>query len=145
MRHIRAMSLHLLKLCVGAKTIPDLEAWQAYLWERHQRVFHTTRMVPKRVSELLDGGSIYWVIAGQVSVRQALLDIEPFTDAEGIRRCHLILENKLTPTQFMQQRAFQGWRYLPVDKAPKDLPSRGHGLNSMPEEMHRELSELGLI
>lgn len=139
------MSLHLLKLCVGAKTITDLEAWQAYLWERHRRVFHTTRMVPKRVHELLDGGSLYWVIAGQIAVRQALLDIEPFTDGEGIRRCHLVLENKLTPTRLMPQRVFQGWRYLQAEKAPKDLPSRGQGLDRMPEEMHRELSELGLI
>ncbi len=139
------MSLHLLKLCVGAKTITDLEAWQAYLWDRHRRIFHTTRMVPKRVNELLDGGSLYWVIAGQVSVRQTLLDVEPFTDGEGIRRCHLVLEKTLTPTRLMPQRPFQGWRYLQVEKAPQDLPLGGGGIDNMPEEMHRELSELGLI
>lgn len=139
------MTLNLLKLCVGAKTIADLEEWQAYLWGRHKRVFHTTRMVPKRVNELLDGGSIYWVIAGQISVRQTLLDVEPFTDAEGVRRCHLVLDKTLTPTRMIPQRPFQGWRYLDAAKAPADSTLQAKDLETMPEDMRRELSELGLI
>ena len=54
--------------------------------------FHTTRMVPTRGEELLDGGSLYWVIKGNVQCRQRLLDIRPFTDREGIGRCHLMLD-----------------------------------------------------
>ncbi len=84
------MALHLIKLCVGADSIDDLREWVA---ERSLRAIaaglephsvHTTRMVPKRVEELLDGGSLYWVIKGQVQARQKLLDIQTFTDGEGI-------------------------------------------------------------
>ncbi len=79
------MALHLIKFCVGADSIDDLREWVA---ERSLRAIaaglephsvHTTRMVPKRVDELLDGGSLYWVIKGQVQARQKLLDIQTFT------------------------------------------------------------------
>ncbi len=84
------MTLHLVKLCVGAESIADHEAWireklaamKARGETPEQR--HTTRMVPKRVAELLDGGSIYWVIKGQIASRQEILDVRPFTDGEGV-------------------------------------------------------------
>ena len=41
-------------------------------------------MVPKRAGELVAGGSLYWVIKGQVACRQRILDVRPFTDGEGI-------------------------------------------------------------
>ena len=84
-----AMSLHLLKLCVGADSIGDLEDWieerltLARRLGRTAEQIHTTRMVPKRVEELLDGGSLYWVIKGQVQARQRLLDVKSFTGADG--------------------------------------------------------------
>jgi hypothetical protein len=54
--------------------------------------FHTTRMIPKRREEVLDGGSLYWVIKGSTAVRQVLADIRPFTDHDGVQRCNLVLE-----------------------------------------------------
>ena len=104
------MPLHLLKLCVGAESIGDLEAWIAEsLAAKKARGLaveqaHTTRMVPKRVEELLDGGSLYWVIKGQLSARQKLLDVRPFTDGEGVSRCHLVLE----PVVMQLSRDFKG-------------------------------------
>ena len=97
------MTLHLVKLCVGADSIADHEAWikeklaamKARGETPEQR--HTTRMVPKRVAELLDGGSIYWVIKGQIASRQEILDVRPFTDGEGVSRCHLVLKPKVIP------------------------------------------------
>ena len=79
------MPLHLLKLSVGCESIKDLEDWIAQrVAERAKRGeprkhTHVTRMVPKRQAELLDGGSMYWVIKGQVAARQTLADVQPFT------------------------------------------------------------------
>ena len=145
------MALHLLKLCVGADSISDLEAWIAEsLAAKKARGLaaeqtHTTRMVPKRLDELLDDGSLFWVIKGQVSARQKLLDVRPFTDGEGISRCHLVLEPVVVPVSPRPCRPFQGWRYLAAHEAPEDLRGETSGLADMPEPLRRELRELGLI
>ncbi len=103
------MTLNLLKLAVGADSIADLEGFQA---NRRGRLAHVTRMVPRRAEDLLDGGSLYWVIKGQIAVRQRLEAIEPFTDADGIGRCRLVLDRTVVRVRPRPFRAFQGWRYL---------------------------------
>lgn len=144
------MALNILKLCVGAESIDDLEH---YIRSRYQRggdylvsgkPFHTTRMVPKRVNEILDGGSLYWVIKGNVQCRQKLAAIEPFVDREGISRCHLVLERDVIKTQWQPRRPFQGWRYLTLEDAPKDL-SMADGVVDMPASLQAELASLGLL
>ena len=102
-------------------------------------------MVPTRVDELVDGGSRYWVIRGQIAARQVLTDVRPFTDDAGIGRCHLILEPEVVPVQPRPCRPFQGWRYLPAGSAPPDLDSIGRDVFALPEPLRRELSALGLI
>jgi hypothetical protein len=102
-------------------------------------------MVPKRVDELLAGGSLYWVIKRQIACRQKLIGVAPFTDSEGIGRCKLMLEPVVNPVSPRPYRAFQGWRYLAPKDAPRDLGKRGRGLGAMPEGMRRELADLGLI
>ncbi|AWM87314.1 DUF1489 family protein [Microvirga sp. 17 mud 1-3] len=145
------MPLHLIKLCVGCDSISDLEEWIEENRAHHRRLgrdyeqTHTTRMVPKRMEELLDSGSLYWVIRGQVACRQRLLDIRPFTDSDGIGRCRLVLETKIVPVEPRPYRPFQGWRYLAVKEAPRDIDSRAGDLATMPEDMRRELAELGLL
>ena len=106
---------------------------------------HTTRMVPKRVDELCDGGSLYWVIKGQVSCRQPILAIRPFTDSQGIGRCHIVLEPVVTTVMPRPHRAFQGWRYLQDHEKPKDLGGGLAGMQAMPEELRRDLANLGLL
>lgn len=145
------MALHLIKLCVGADSIEDLRDWVsrrsliaiAAGLEPHSS--HTTRMVPKRTEELLAGGSLYWVIKGQVQARQRLTGIETFTDADGIGRCNLILGPEVIETEYQPRRAFQGWRYLTDDDAPRDLSALGAGAADLPMELRRELAELGLL
>ncbi|VVT19601.1 DUF1489 family protein [Rhizobium sp. EC-SD404] len=145
------MALNLLKLCVGAESIEDLAAhieWRfsamrAQGLEPEQ--FHTTRMQPKRMDELLDGGSLYWVIKGNVQVRQRLKDIRPFVDGEGISRCNLVLHPELIATNWQPRRPFQGWRYLVSTDAPADLGSSGAEIADMPMEMRQELASLGLL
>ena len=145
-RHEGAMALNLIKLCVGVDTITELEEWVERRMRERGCHFHTTRMVPKRVDELVSGGSLYWVIKGQVACRQKLVGVEPFTDEQGIGRCRLMLEPIVRPVAPRPCRAFQGWRYLPAKDAPRDLTRRGSGdLGKMPERMRRELAALGLI
>ena len=141
------MPLNLIKLCVGAESFEDQMEWGkrrlAAMRDAgaEEQLFHTTRMVPKRRDELLDGGSLYWVIKGNVQARQALVDIRPFKDSDGIGRCHLMLDNTLVPTQWQPRRAFQGWRYLKCEEAPADLTDTDVRI---PPELQRQLAELGL-
>ena len=139
------MTVHLVKLCVGADDISDSVGWQTHLQKTYGKVFHTTRMVPKREADLLEGGSIYWVIKRQIRVRQRIIDIESFTDGQGIRRCHLHLDPELVHTRLQARRPFQGWRYLPPEDAPVDASTNIEMDEDMPEELKAELTELGLL
>jgi hypothetical protein len=144
------MALHILKLCVGADSVDDLRGFiEARLALQRARgvspeQVHTTRMVPKRRDDVLDGGSLYWVIKGSVQVRQRLLDIRPFVDGEGISRCDLVLEPTLHLTEWQPRRPFQGWRYLEARDAPRDVAGDA-SMADMPMEMRRELAMLGLL
>jgi len=148
--------LHLIKLCVGCDSVKDLEDWikqklkarkpglrksGGRLRERN----HTTRMVPKRADEIIDGGSLYWVIRGQIMCRERILDIRPFVDKEGIGRCHIVLDCKPVLVEPRPYRAFQGWRYLDTKDAPRDLDRAAPGARDMPEDLRRELRDLGLL
>jgi hypothetical protein len=144
------MPLHLVKLCVGAESVEDLDRWieqrvrqAGRAGNPHEHV-HTTRMTPKRVEELLDGGSLYWVIKGGVQCRQKLADIRSVTDGQGIGRCDLVFEREVVRTVWQPRRPFQGWRYLVPDDAPADL-GKGEGTIEMPAPLRRELAELGLL
>jgi hypothetical protein len=145
------MALHLVKLCVGVEAVEELQAWmERRLAEMRRRgeppeSRHTTRMVPRRAEELLAGGSLYWVIRGNIQVRQRLIDIRTFRDAEGVQRCHLVLEPRLTPTEWQPRRAFQGWRYLEAKDAPADLAGHRAAIAALPPELRRELADLGLL
>jgi hypothetical protein len=145
------MPLHLIKLSVGTDSVQDLEDWiKLKIKERKKRGqkperIHTTRMVPKRADELLDGGSIFWVIRGEILCRERILAVRPIVDKDGIGRCQLVLDPKCVPVQPRPYRAFQGWRYLEPKDAPLDLGRVARGTLNMPEPMRRELRELGLL
>ena len=145
------MPLHLVKLCVGCDSVADLEySIRQKLKEKKRRRqkpehIHTTRMVPKRADELTAGGSLYWVIRGQIACRERILAIRPFTDKEGIRRCRVVLDGKIVLVEPRPRSAFQGWRYLEGKDAPRDLSRAAPGAAKMPEQMRRELRELGLL
>jgi hypothetical protein len=145
------MPLNILKLCVGADSVEDLEAWIATCLDERRRKgqplehWHTTRMMPTRGSEIVDGGSLYWVIKGNVQCRQLITEIRPFTDAEGIKRCKLVLDQQNVLTDSQPRRAFQGWRYLKQADAPADLGKGKAGMAEMPAKLRRELADLGLL
>jgi hypothetical protein len=145
------MPLHLVKLCVGCDSVREFEDWiRQKLREKRKRGekpehIHRTRMVPKRAAELVDGGSLYWVIRGQILCRQRIRAVRPYRDKEGIGRCALVLDPKVVLTASRPQRAFQGWRYLAGKDAPHDLEQAAPGAAAMPEKLRRELRELGLM
>lgn len=137
------MTLHLIKLCVGAESLADLESWQQQRARRGQPLMHVTRNTPKRAADVLDGGSLYWVIKGFICARQRILDLQPL-QLEGIPHCGIVYAPQIVRVRHQPRRAFQGWRYLEAKDAPPDLPQAGHSGN-MPEAMMRELAELGLV
>ncbi|MDH5489654.1 MAG: DUF1489 domain-containing protein [Rhodospirillaceae bacterium] len=154
------MTLNLIKLSVGTENIADLAMWQKERvkhnksikrWKTHQSSpRHITRQWPKRRDELLDGGSIYWVIKGAIRARQRIIALEEVpVEADDARdgkmpkpKCALVLDRELIPTQAQPHRAFQGWRYLDGAKAPKDSAK---GSAEIPEELAAQLSDLGLL
>ncbi len=146
-----AMALHLIKLCVGASSLEDLADWQKKNRRRKTAdgrpcVYHTTFQSPKRQAELLDGGSLYWVIKGAILVRQRLVGFEDGAKQDGSPACLLLLDPALVPVRPVPRRAFQGWRYLGADDAPADL-KRGSKdqVAAMPADMRKHLADLGLI
>ncbi len=135
------MSLHLIKLCVGAESPDDLRAWRAARAAQGQPPIVPTRQTPKRADEILDGGSLFWVFKGQILIRQRVLAIETVGEGPG-RRCHIRLDEALIDTAPQPRRPFQGWRYLEVADAPPDLQG-GEGETAMSRELALRLRELG--
>jgi hypothetical protein len=142
------MTIHIVKLAVGAETVEDIVEWQIGQIKRAKQAKAKivapvcgTRMWPKRVEDVLAGGSLYWVVKGAVSVRQRIIAIDHVTDDHG-QRCGLYLDAHLHRTAPQPRRAFQGWRYLETKDAPPDL-SEAQGGADLPEHLRRQLVELG--
>jgi len=145
------MPLHLIKLAVGADSLADLREWMAERMAEARRRrsplrhAHVTRMTPKRTEQILDGGSLYWVVKGLISARQEIVGLEPFMDEDGIGRCKIWLDQTVVAVAPRPMRAFQGWRYYEAKSAPPDIGATPSGFAAMPEEMRRELASLGLL
>ena len=144
------MTIHIVKLCVGADSVEDLAEWQIGQIKRakkeKRKLVHPvcgTRMWPKRVEDVLAGGSLYWVIKGQIAARQKLLAFRE-VKKNGVPHCGLVYEKTLVPVVARPRRAFQGWRYLEAKDAPPDL-ARTKGAQDLPEALQRELASLGLL
>ena len=145
------MTIHLVKLCVGVDTAQELKVWQTDRLKRLKRARKTpelcqrTLQAPQRRNEVLDGGSLYWVIKGIILVRQRVLDLRPDVKNDGTACCGIVLDPELVMTRAQAQRAFQGWRYLSVINAPSDLRSVEDDDGKMPHAMRADLRELCLI
>jgi hypothetical protein len=139
--------LHLTKLAVGVRDIDHIRALQAERAARQPPLRHRTRNAPRRRQEVLDGGSIYWVISGSMLARQRIIDIVEDERDDRTACTGLILDPTLVPLVGRPTKAFQGWRYLAPDDAPADLPDMGPimGLDTLPEGLRRELRSLCLL
>jgi hypothetical protein len=139
------MPVHLLKMAVGATDLDHLQELQTLRRSERGMCCFYTRNMPRRRADVLDGGSIYWVIKGQVRARQRLLGITPTVGADGERYCIVEYEPRLVATLWQPRRPFQGWRYLEPGDAPSDRPAGAAIDDEMPPAMARELRALGLL
>ncbi len=139
--------VNLIKLSVGTESVEGLIAWQemrmAQMPDGLPR--HVTRMWPKREAEIVAGGSIYWVIKGEIQCRQRVLRMDEVIGEDGIRRCAIVLDPELHPTQRATRRPFQGWRYLQAEDSPPDLPKGRKSEEPLPDELNRALAEIGVL
>ncbi|MGB5557690.1 MAG: DUF1489 domain-containing protein [Paracoccaceae bacterium] len=141
-----AQYINLVKLCVGVDRVEDLIGWH----RSHPSPFptgerrHTTRMWPKRQDELLDGGSLYWVVKGAILCRQRIVRLDRVEGQDGILRCGIIMDPKVVRTEAAPRRPFQGWRYLAPEDAPRDLRRSRSSESTLPTELSQALADLGV-
>jgi len=139
--------LHLTKLAVGIRDAGHLRAVQARRAEAEPPLCHRTRNCPRRAGEIVAGGSIYWVIAGAMLVRQRVLAIERDRWPDGSACAALILDPALVAVAARVTKPFQGWRYLACEAAPPDLAAAAAaaGEEQLPPALRQELRALGLL
>ena len=140
------MTLNLIKLAVGFDDIEHLVRRQKQYRLSNGNFRMRTRLMPKRVEELLDGGSLYWVIRRFIQVRQPIVVVREESDGNGRRQCIVEVEPRHIEVSAQPCRPFQEWRYLKPDAAPPDLSgATGYIDPKMPPTLRLELRRLGLI
>ncbi len=143
---MRVEALHLIKLAVG---VPSLDAFEARIAARREAgevMAIRTRSLPKRADQVVASGSLFWVVAGLVAVRQRVLAIEEDAYDDGSRCARIELELAPVRVAAVRMRPFQGWRYLEAAKAPADLvQATAQGVEALPAQVYRELRELCLV
>ncbi len=145
------MTVNLIKLCVGIENVQHLAEVQQRRLEQKKKagekveLMHVTRSFPRRADEVLDGGSLYWVVKGVIRLRQVITDLRETVNKDGNAACAIVYDKKHILTEPRPFRAFQGWRYLEPAAAPRDLDDVGAGADELPPEMADELRDLGLL
>ena len=127
------MTVHLKKLSVGSQSLDNLRDWQTLRLTHVEKLVHITRNRPRRAEELLDGGSIYWIIKGVVTARQAIIELVDAQRADGTPACGIVLSPEIIQVTPTKMRIFQGWRYLEAKDAPPDIGADDTG--DMPAEL----------
>ncbi len=129
--------MHLIKLCVGVDKWQEIPEYQSMMLQGEGKIYHQTRNFPKKYAEIIANGSLYWVIRGQVLLRQKILGFDTHYIGET-RYCQILLQadyQLVIPTPW---RAFQGWRYLPPDQSPPDL-------HNPDDILHNQLKQMGVF
>jgi hypothetical protein len=141
------MAVNLIKLSVGTSSVDGLAEWQRSARAKGPdgNPRHVTRMWPKRATELVEGGSIFWVIKGVVLCRQPILRLDEVRRSDGIPRCAIVLKPGLVPVVPVPKRPFQGWRYLAPDDAPADADPARAAEAPLPPALSMALAEIGVI
>jgi hypothetical protein len=138
---------NLIKLSVGSESVEAMAEWQALRREQSPDGLprHVTRMWPKRGEEILNGGSLYWVVKGLVQCRQRVLRLDEVIGEDGIRRCAITLDPEIIRVAPAQKRPFQGWRYLKPEDSPPDLGAQRASDDTLPPELAGALADIGVL
>ena len=139
------MTVHLKKLSVGTDSLESLISRQKKAVDAGRKLMHPTRNWPRRKDELLDGGSLYWIIKGQMVARQPIKEFVEVSQTDSKPKCGIILMPGLVPVLPKKVRIFQGWRYLEDVDVPADMPVDETDEMPLPVSLIRELKELGLL
>ena len=131
--------LHLTKVAFGCDSYKMLAARIAAR-EAERALKLTTRYRPKRHEEIV-GGSLFWILKHRLVGRCEILGFE---DADA-GRTQIVLKPKLIPVDTVPRRAHQGWRYLAVADAPRDVSDASEAGGALPRDLNRQLAELGLV
>lgn len=139
--------INLIKLSVGSESVDGLTEWQNTPRAQGEDGLprHITRMWPRREAEVLNGGSIYWVIKGVVLCRQRILRFDEVIGSDGVRRCAIVLYPELIRTTAAPRRPFQGWRYLDPADSPPDLTAGAKQDDVLPHDLSAALAEIGVL
>lgn len=139
--------INLIKLSVGSESVDGLTEWQNTPRAQGEDGLprHITRMRPRREAEVLNGGSIYWVIKGVVLCRQRILRFDEVIGSDGVRRCAIVLNPELIRTTAAPRRPFQGWRYLDPADSPPDLKAGAKQDDVLPHDLSAALAEIGVL
>ena len=141
------MTVHLVKMAVGVSSVEHLQNMQEKcLADNNGILRHFTRNKPKRFHELLDGGSIFWIIKGYIRVKQRICGFDEIFDRTKKRRCIISLDPKLVRVEMLAHKPIQGWRYMEDNFAPAAINSEYDAcIDGFPDTMVNELKSLGLL
>jgi hypothetical protein len=126
---------------VGCDTVEELLAWREISATKGEPWIMRTRQTPRRLADLLDGGSLYRVYRGQILSRQEILGVATIGAGQA-NHCEVTLSEEVVRTLPTPRRAFQGWRYLAAADAPPDLETAGLA-DDAPPDLIKRLRELG--
>lgn len=139
------MPVHLLKIAVGIESIEHFRERMKVRRKAGKTFTHYTRHMPKRAAEVLDGGSLYWIVKGNIAVRCPIVGLEEAVLENKGPHCGIVMKTELIPVLPLPRRPHQGWRYLEAEDAPPDVADAGKGAAELPPKLLAELRDLGLL
>lgn len=141
-------TLNILRTAYQIPDIAELSEVQRHMrleeYKGQPAVVTTTRRMPTRRGEVLDGGSIYWIIKNSIQCRQKILGMEMVEEDADSKYCRFYLDPQIVRVVPKRKRAVQGWRYLQGWDCPQDLGPYDPD-NALPDHIEKELRDIGVL
>lgn len=143
------MPLHILKVAAGIGSLEHLrDVVQRYAYQDPELgpIMHmSSRNRPKRADEIVEGGSMFWIIKRTVVARAPIIAIREEERFDGKTGCQFCIRPEIFATVPQPKRGFQGWRYYKDEDTPDDLITGDSDAGKGSPELAQELQELGLL